>query len=143
MSVETRFFLYVQGLHPPSLLACHQPRLLGLMLICDPSPHGMLHPPIVPHPQGTLCVMGHQPQKFDATRAQVLANLAEMMVSQRLLERPQSNRRLRDAGAGPPAASGMPPSNFFPPSISANSAFTAGAPTGPMSNATFVGRVRS
>lgn len=34
------------------------------------------------HRLGTLCVMGNQARRFDATRAQVLANLAEMMVRQ-------------------------------------------------------------
>lgn len=34
------------------------------------------------HRLGTLCVMGGKAQRFDATRAQVLANLAEMMVRQ-------------------------------------------------------------
>ncbi|GBF95008.1 hypothetical protein Rsub_07509 [Raphidocelis subcapitata] len=34
------------------------------------------------HRLGTLCIMGQRARKFDATRAQVLANLAEMMTRQ-------------------------------------------------------------
>jgi GAF domain-containing protein len=34
------------------------------------------------HRLGTLCIMGQQPRKFDATRAQLLANMAELLVRQ-------------------------------------------------------------
>ena len=33
------------------------------------------------HRVGTLCIMGQQPRKFDATRGAILANLSEMLVS--------------------------------------------------------------
>jgi hypothetical protein len=32
------------------------------------------------HRVGTLCVMGQQPRKFDATRGAILANLSELLV---------------------------------------------------------------
>lgn len=33
------------------------------------------------HRVGTLCIMGQQPRKFDATRGAILANLSELLVS--------------------------------------------------------------
>jgi hypothetical protein len=35
------------------------------------------------HRVGTLCIMGQQPRKFDATRGAILANLSELLVSYR------------------------------------------------------------
>jgi hypothetical protein len=32
------------------------------------------------HRVGTLCIMGQQPRKFDATRGAILANLSELLV---------------------------------------------------------------
>ncbi|KIY92470.1 mixed lineage protein kinase, partial [Monoraphidium neglectum] len=60
---------------------------------CAPAPAASLQAPrclaVAPRRRGmvvvragTLCVMGNKAQRFDATRAQVLANLAEMMVRQ-------------------------------------------------------------
>ena len=33
------------------------------------------------HRVGTLCIMGQEPRKFDATRGAILANLSELLVS--------------------------------------------------------------
>ncbi len=37
------------------------------------------------HRVGTLCIMGQEPRKFDATRGAILANLSELLVSFELL----------------------------------------------------------
>ncbi|KAI8471183.1 MAG: kinase-like domain-containing protein, partial [Monoraphidium minutum] len=51
------------------------------------------------HRLGTLCVMGHTAQRFDATRAQCLANLAEMMVRQLERKWAQQLAERSDVGA--------------------------------------------
>jgi hypothetical protein len=55
---------------------------LGGQRARPPSP--LTHAPR--NPQGTLCIMGQKAGHFDASRAQVLANLAEMMVSHDCVE---------------------------------------------------------